>query len=245
MTFGQVVTAVLHRWYVLLVVLVVAAAITTQLVKSGGLYSTRTVVMLVNSTPLPVYAPRPPGSPRVAIGPDNGSENDNIIAFAGAVANDVNNGRPVVRYAHENAPLYGAGISQGVFVGLRDDGGQWMTSFTRAELEIEIVGPTRDYVASIQQELLLKVSTRVRELQGPAYNDPDSRIGTQVVPLTLAIDHVSASGSQLVIAVASMLAAAMIVGSWGAVRLDALLRGRSARRERKMERTDLMPERTS
>jgi len=229
-TFGQVVTAVLRRWYVPLVVLVAAAAITTQLVKSGGLYSTRTVVMLVN---------------KAAIGPDNGSGNDNIIAFAGAVANDVNNGRPVVRYAHENAPLYGAGISQGVFVGLRDDGGQWMTSFTRAELEIEIVGPTRDYVASIQQELLSKVSTRVRELQGPAYNDPDSRIRTQVVPLTLAIDHVSASGSQLVIAVASMLAAAMIVGSWGAVRLDALLRGRSARRERKMERTVLMPERTS
>jgi hypothetical protein len=244
-TFGQVVTAVLRRWYVPLVVLVAAAAITTQLVKSGGLYSTRTVVMLVNSRPLPVYPPRPPGSPQVAIGPDNGSENDNIIAFAGAVANDVNNGRPVVRYAQDDAPLYGAGISQGVFVGLPDDGGQWMTSFTRAELEIEIVGPTHDYVASMQQELLLKVSTRVRELQGPAYDNPDSRILTQVVSPSLEIDHVSASGSQLVMAVASMLTAALIVGSWGTVRLDALLRGRSARRKRKMERTDLMPKRTS
>jgi len=233
-TFGQVVAAVLRRWYVPLVVLMAASALTTQLMKSGGVYSTRTVVMFVNI-----------GPHQVNIGPDSGSQDDNIIAFAGAVANDVNNGRPVVRYAHDDAPLYGAGISQGVFVGLRDDSGQWGTSFPRAELEIEIVGPTHDYVESMQQELLLKVYTRARELQGPAYNDPDSRILTQVVLLTQAIDHVSASGSQRVIAVASMLAAAMIVGSWGAVRLDAHLRGRSARRKRKMERIDLMPERTS
>ena len=234
MTLRQVVAAVLRRWYVPLIVLMAAAALTTQLVKSGGLYSTRTAVIFVNI-----------GPHQVAIGPDNGSENASIIAFAGAVANDVNNGRPVFGYALPDAPLYGAGVSQGVFVGLRDDGGQWGTSFNRAELEIEIVGPTHAYVESMQQELLSKVYTRARELQGPAYNDPNSRILTQVVPLTLAIDHVSASGSQRVIAVASMLAAAMIVGSWGAVRLDALLRGRSARRERKMERTDLMPERTS
>ena len=234
MTFGQVVSAMLRRWYVPLVVLMAASALTTQLMKSGGLYSTRTVVMFVHI-----------GQNEFAFGPDNGTENDNIIAFAGAVANDVNNGRPVFRYAHDDAPLYGAGISQGVFLGLRDDNGQWGTSFPRAEIEIEIVGPTHEYVASMQQELLLRVSTRARELQGPAYDDPTSRVLTQVEPLTLTIDHVSASGSQRVMAVASMLAAAMIVGSWGAVRLDAHLRGRSARRKRKMERTDRMPERTS
>jgi hypothetical protein len=233
-TLAKAVAAVVRRWYVPLIVLMAAAALTTQLVKSGGLYSTHTVVMFVNI-----------GPHQVAIGPDNGSQNASIIAFAGAVANDVNNGRPVFGYALPDAPLYGAGVSQGVFVGLRDDGGQWGASFNRAELEIEIVGPTQEYVESMQQELLLKVYNRVRELQGPAYNDPNSRILTQVVPLTLAIDHIYASGSQRLMAVASMLAAAMIIGSWGAVRLDAILRGRSAKRDRKMQRTDLMPERTT
>ena len=233
MTLAQVVDAVLRRWYVPLIVLMAAAALTTQLVKGSGLYSTRIVVIFVNI-----------GPHQIAIGPDNGSENASIIAFAGAVANEVNNGRPVFGYALPDAPLYGAGVIQGVFVGLRDDGGQWGTSFNRAELEIEIVGPTQAYVESMQQELLSKVYTRARELQGPAYDDPNSRILTQVVPLTLAIEHVSASRSQRVMALASMLAAAMIVGSWGAVRLDALLPGRSARRGRNMERTDL-PEGTS
>lgn len=215
MTFRDVVTATLRRWYVPLFILCAAAAVTMPLVKSGGLYTARTVVMFINLR-----------SELVPIGPDNGSENENIIAFAGAVANDINNGRAVVRYARDDAPLYGAGTSQGVFVGLRDDGGQWMTSFTRAELEIEIVGSTYEYVESMQRDLLVRVFERTRELQGPTYNDPERRIRTQVLPLTLAIEHVTASRSQLVMAWASMSAAAMIVGIWGAVRLDALIRER-------------------
>lgn len=234
MTFREAVAAVLRRWYVPLVVLLAAGAFTVHLERIGGVYATRTVVVFINVR-----------SPQVAIGPDNGSENDNIIAFAGAVANDINNGRPVARYARDDAPLYGAGMSQGVFVGLRDDGGQWMTSFTRAELEIEIAGPSYQYVDAMQRELLLKVFDRTREMQGPAYNDPDRRIRTQVLPLTLAIDHVTASRSQLVLAIASMVAAAMIVGSWGAVRLDALILGRKSKKGIPMERTDLVSERVS
>lgn len=230
MIFFQVVTAVLRRWYVPLVVLMAAAALTTHLVRAGSLYETRTVVMFVNLAPN-----------QAPLGPDNGSENDSIIAFAGTVATDINNGRPVFRYAQNDAPLYGAGISQGVFVGLRTDGGQWGTNFSRAELEIEIVGRTREYVESMQQDLLSEIYTRTRDLQGPAYDKPETRILAQVVPLTLAIDYVSASRSQLVIAVALMLAAAMIVGSWGAVRFEAILGGHGAGRKRKMKRDDVAP----
>lgn len=232
MTILHVVTVVLRRWYVPLVVLLAAAALTVHLAKAGGIYHTRTVVMFVHLAPN-----------AFALGPDNGTENDSIIAFSGAVATDVNNGRPVFRYARHDAPLYGAGISQGVFVGLRTDSGQWGTSFSRAELEIEIVGRTAEYVKSMQQDLLSRVYTKTRDLQGPANERPDTRILAQVEPLTLTIDYVSPSRSQSAAAAAMMLAAAMIVGGWGAVRFDEILGARGSERTKK--RDPLAPGRRS
>ena len=210
MTFRELVAAVLRWWYVPLILLLAAGGFALYLLRDGGLYFTRTVVMFIHLEPS-----------QVAIGPDNGTANDNIIAFAGTVANDVNNGRPVTRYARVDAPFYGAGLTEGVHVSLPDDGGQWLTTFTRAELDVEIVGRSREYVESMQRAVLLKVFDRARELQGPAYNNPDERIRTQVAPLSLTIDHISASRREQVVAVGSLELAAFIVGIWCAVRLDS------------------------
>lgn len=211
MTFRELVAAVLRWWYVPLAAMLGAGGFAFYLVGEGGLYVARTVVMFIHLEPS-----------QVAIGADNGTANDNVIAFAGAVANDINNGRPVSRYAREDAPLYGVGLTEGVHVSLPDDGGQWMTSFTRAELDIEIVGRSREYVEATQRALLLKVFDRTRELQGPAYDNPDERIRAQVSPLTLAIDHIHASRREQVFAVASLELAAFLVGAWCAVRLDSV-----------------------
>jgi hypothetical protein len=224
MTFRELVGAVLRWWYVPLVLLLAAGGFAFYLERDGGLYVTRTVVMFIHLEPS-----------QVAIGPDNGTANDNIIAFAGAVASDVNNGRPVTRYARVDAPFYGAGTTEGVHVSLPDDGGQWTTTFTRAELDIEIVGRSREHVDLMQRTMLLKVFDRARELQGPAYNNPDERIRTQVVPLSLTIDHITASRREQVVAVVSLELAASIVGVWCAVRLESVL-GSSERGRTNMPR---------
>jgi hypothetical protein len=214
-TLREVSAAILRRWYVLAAAVIVAVVAGVPMVRDGGIYTTRTVVLFINL-----------GANQFSLAPDNGSANDNIIAFAGAVANDVNNGRPVMRYAHDDAPLYGAGMREGVFVGLPDDGGQWTTSYTRAELEIEIVGRSRESVEQTRRDLLGKVYVRARQLQGFGYNDPDRRIRTEITPLSLTIDHIEASRSQQAIAVAALGLAALIVGGWLAVRLDSALRAR-------------------
>lgn len=208
MTAAAVLQAVCRRWYVVATALVAGMVFTVLLGVSGGVYATQTVVQFIHVEPS-----------QSAINPNSDIENGNFIAFAGAVASEVNNGRPAEGYAWETAPLYGAGIRQGVRVALPDSGGQWMRSYNRAELVIQVVGPTRDWVQVRQQQLLDKVAESSRSLQGSAYNSRQS-IRTSVVPLTTTIEHVTASRGQQLAAILAVMIAAVVVGGWVAVRVD-------------------------
>lgn len=217
MTAADVLGAVKRRWYVVVLALLSGASLTVMFYIGSGVYTTQTVVQFIHLEPS-----------QGAISPNSDIENGNFIAFAGAVASEVNNGRPVLNYAWETAPLYGAGMRDGVRVSIPDSGGQWMQSFNRAEIVIQIVGRTRESVEARQQELLTKVEESSRTLQGPAYNNRQS-IRTSVVPLTTTIEHVSPSRGQQLAAVIAMVVASLMVGCWGAVRADL----RSAYRPRR------------
>lgn len=221
MTFKQVMATAIRRWYVMLFALFVAVGYTLILLQGSGLYSTRTVVYFAYIQPN-----------MVSIGPGNGTENEGLIAFAGAVASEINNGRPVSRYAWDDAPLYGAGMRQGVLVGLADTGGQWMTSYNRAEIEIQIVGQSRDWVEATQASLLSKVFERAQALQGTNYDDPRRRVTAEVSPLSSTIDHITVSSLEKIAAIAASGTAAIIFGVWGALLMD---RAESARRRRRVE----------
>ena len=153
MTAGEVLAAVKLRWYAPLVALFCGAGLVVLFFLNSGVYATQTVVQFIHLEPS-----------QGAISPNSDIENGNFIAFAGAVASDVNNGRPVLNYARETAPLYGAGLRDGVRVSIPDSGGQWMQSFTRAEIVIQIVGTTEEAVATRQRELLEKVEDSSRSL---------------------------------------------------------------------------------
>lgn len=199
----------LRRWYVLLALLACTLGYTTMLASTGGVFSTRTVIFFIH-TP----------QNRVDIGPNNGTEDESVIAFAGAVAADINNGRAVVGYAREEAPLYGAGKREGVIVSLSDVGGQWTASFNRAEIVIQIIGPTYDTVQATQQELILKVNETSRELQGDDYENASKRIRAEVLPLTDSIYHVAAGRNQRLAAYAATTLAAIIVAGWLSLLID-------------------------
>lgn len=220
MTAAEIILAIRRRWYVMLAALLCAIGFTALLAHGSGVYTTRTIVQFIHLEP-----------DQGAISPNSDIENGNFIAFAGAVASEVNNGRPIMRYAWEDAPLYGAGVRQGVLVGLPDSGGQWVTSYNRAEIEIQIAGRTREWVEAKQRELVNKVFDSSRSLQGPAYNYRQS-IRTSVVPLTATIEHVHPSRLQQLVAAFAMVSAAIIVGGWGSVRVDLIFESRARRRSR-------------
>ena len=129
MTFWDVAATVARRWYVTLIALCLAVAMWLVWARDGGCFTTSTIV----SFTLPS---------RTSLLPESGAFDESVIAFAGVVAHEINGGHPAPRYASSDAPLYGVGVRKGVLVGLPDSGGQWTTSFTKAEIEIQIVART-------------------------------------------------------------------------------------------------------
>ena len=227
MTIRELIVVVWRRWYVVLATLLIAAAVTVWFESSGGMYSTRTVVRFV----LADYA---------TLLPDNGSQDEDIIGFASLVAAEINDGRPAGGYARADAPFYGAGVRQGIMVGLPNTGGQWQASYSQADIEIQIVGQTRSWVEEHQRELTRAVQTRADELQDEVAAAQDVRITTSIAPLTTRIEYVTPTRSSRFAAYAAMAAAATLVAGWLAVAVD-----RTARRAPGVRRRITSPGRTT
>ena len=215
MNIREIMSAMLRRWYVLLALLACAGLLLSMLAQDGGIYSTRTVI----SFTLPATT---------VLSPDNGTTNASVIAFAAAVVQETNEGRPPARYSMDDAPYYGAGIREGVVVALANEGNQWASNSNKAEVQIQIVGRTLDWV-EIRQERLVSEVLRIAESRQADLSIPaTSRIQASVVPLTTEIEYVAASRRGQLAAGAAMASAAVIVGAWGSVTLDRLLSRRRA-----------------
>lgn len=209
MTIRDIFSAMLRHWYIPLGLLACAALVTVMLVRDGGIYTTSTVVSLM----------RPDST---SLSPSNGTNDTSVIAFAGSVVLETNNGHPPAGYSMQDAPYYGAGIREGVLVELANSGNQWASTFDKAEVQIQIVGRTRDWVESRQKEAVGKVLSIVESRQSAAAVAPQNRIVASVVPLTAQIEYISASRSSQLAAGTAMLAVAIILGAWGSVIVDRL-----------------------
>ncbi|KQM81440.1 hypothetical protein [Agromyces sp. Leaf222] len=215
MTTRLLFRAIFRRWYVMLLAVVVAAGAYVLLERDGGTYSTKPVVAFLL-----------PGGESLAAG--NGLENEAVISFAATVAESINNGRPAERYSRDSAPLYGAGIRQDVRISVPSDGTQWRANFPRAEIAISIVGSDRAWVEATQRQYLEKI-VAISEAQQIAIGAVETeRIHTEVMPLTTAIEYVSAGRTAELAAMGALLAAALILGAWVSVLLER--RSASARR---------------
>lgn len=223
MTIRDVGSAMLRRWYVVGVALILAIAGGYFLQDGGGLYTSRTVVSFL----LP---------DKSSLSPNSGLDDLSVIAFAGVVARGVNDGSAPVRYSTDDAPLYGAGLREGVLVSLPNGGNQWSTSYQRAELVLQIVGPTEKWVAQQQSDVLSKIVQVSAERQS-AVTAANSRIKVSPVALTKQIFHVVPSRSAMIAAYGALLLAALIVGGGAAVVVDsAILRRKVGSRRRGLHR---------
>lgn len=213
MTLQEFLTAACRRWYVFAVALLAATGAFFGLSASGGVYSSQ-----------PILSFNFPGAASVAV--DNGVNDEGVIAFAATVAQAVNNGRPIERYAAEDAPLYGAGAREEIRVGVPNVGGQWGTSFTRAEIAISVVGRSEDWVRRQQNILIGRVREVADQEQAGRGVPPGERITPQLLPLSTRIEFVGSSGVQKALSLSALLSAAVIVGGSASVLLDRWSRGR-------------------
>ncbi|QYH36953.1 hypothetical protein [Salinibacterium sp. M195] len=219
MTIREVGFAMLRRWYVLAAGLILAVVGGYLLNDNGGLYTSRTVVSFL----LP---------DKSSLSLNSGLDDLSVIAFAGVVARGVSDGTAPTRYSTDDAPIYGAGLREGVLVSLPNAGNQWSTSYQRAELVLQIVGPSEQWVAREQSDVLTKIDQVSAELQS-AVTAPDSRIKVSPVLLTKQIFSVSPSRSAVIAAYSALLFAALIVSGWAAVVLDRAIFRRNVRTGRR------------
>lgn len=209
MTFRDVLSVMLRRWYIPLAFIACAMFATVVLARDGGGYTTTTVVTFT----------RPDRSSLST----NGTNDVSVLAFAGTVVQVINNGRPPPRYSLSDAPFYGAGVREGVLVELANEGNQWVSNFTRSDVEIRIVGRSIDWVETRQRQLVAQVTSLVDSQQAAVDTTPTNRIRAAVVPLTMRIEQVTASRTSRLAGGGAMFAAALTVGAWGAVTADRLL----------------------
>lgn len=224
MTIRDVLAAVGRRWYVLLAALIAMGLLGAFLINSGGTFATRTIVVFT----LPKMS---------TLQPYSGSTDSSVIAFASTVATEINGGRAVLSYSSADAPYYGAGVREGVIVALRNEGGQWTTSFPSATIEIQIVGRTEGWVRDTQQRILHRIAETTQGQQDATVTAADERISAHIEPLTTGIEHIVASRSSTIAALAALFAVAVLVGAWGCVTLDrAVRRGARSRGPRRSRR---------
>lgn len=216
MTVREILIAIGRRWYLVLALFAMALLLGVLLLRDGGVYSTRTIVSFMFPTSTSLSA-------------SNGTTDESLIAFAGAVAQEINNGRPAASYSEDSAPFYGAGVRQGTLVSLPYSGNQWATDFSVAEVEIQIVGRSQEWVEATQAELVDKVLRVAEERQDDLAVPADQRIEMTVVPLTLEIEHIVPGRASVLAALAALLAAALLVSGWVATRWQSAAGGRPSR----------------
>jgi len=217
MTVRTILRILLRRWYVMLLVLGAAGAGTAYLVAhADGVYSTRTIVNFLYSY-------------ESSLALDGSVKDDDVIAFAGAVAAEVVPGRDAVRYAAGDAPYYGAGLREGVLVGLVDYGNQWTPSYGVAAIEIQIVGESLAWVQARQREALARIEHSPYVIQQPG---DITDLVPRVDPLSLQIQHITPSRTALVAAVAALGGAGLLAAGALSVGVDRLAHRSSAPEER-------------
>ncbi|UJP08882.1 hypothetical protein L2X99_10315 [Microbacterium sp. KUDC0406] len=144
-----------------------------------------------------------------------------MITFATTVATLVNGGQTHTRYYSQiGAPLYGAGLREGSFVTVQDQGSQWVSVVESAVIEVQVVGRTEEWVRTRQQELLdevIGIGASEQEQRGIPINQ---RIVATVEPLTKEIAYVEPNTRTKAQAAMALLAAALIVGSAAAWTLE-------------------------
>jgi len=209
MTVREILSAMLRRWYIPIGLLACAALVTATLASEGGVYTANTVVSFMRPA-------------ETSLSPYNGAQDTSVIAFAGVVVQATNNGRTPLPYSMSDAPYYGAGVREGVLVNLANSGSQWASTFSKSDVEIQIVGRTFDWVKTRQTELVDRVLSVSNAEQAALEISSDDRITATVAPVTLQIDYVSPSRKSQLAAGAAMLAVALIVGAWGSITVDRL-----------------------
>lgn len=189
------------RWIgptVLLVILGLVIGFTTLTGLRTAVYSARTAVILIgpqeNFRPNPIEN-APPDLPVVAA----------------LVVLRLNDGPTAPIAARTEATLYGLGTWQGTRVSLRNLGSQWSSSFGEPIIDIEVVGPTPEWVSGEIDRQVERATTELDRLQTEVGVGAEDRVSATLSSPRPDVFRVGSSRLRLLGSMGCLYAVAVIL----------------------------------
>lgn len=216
MISASVLRSMLRRWYLLVLGIVIAGAVFWMFQRSSAVYESETTVVFVS-----------PGTTSIS-GVDV-LQTSSLVAFAMIVQNQVNDGQTVTRLGSSAATLFGSGVRKGYQVAVPNNGSQWEYSFPNPELDIQIVGPSSEWVQQTQTRLLDRIQHYTDIDQARLGVAKDQWIGMSIVPPE-SIQYVGATKGMRERGLLALLVVALFLSACAATMLDRALLRRQARR---------------
>jgi hypothetical protein len=94
------------------------------------------------------------------------------------------------------ATIVGAGIRDGVWVRLPNNGGQWATNFDEEDLDVEVVGGSANQVQADMNATISQIRTLLRQDQLSVGVRPAQLIGIGLSPLSPPMSYEEGSSSR-------------------------------------------------
>ncbi|MRK00826.1 hypothetical protein GEV27_04760 [Aeromicrobium sp. S22] len=225
MTAADVMRVLLRRWPVVVTGAALTLAAVIMLGSDRSVYSAQTDVVFL--APKSAQAPNPIEA-----------TSDSLIATAGLVSRMVSQGAPPPATASSTVSLTGQGIRKGHSVELPDSGGQWVASFDRPALVVQVAGPSEAWVRSTLQDQIGRIENALATMQQKDGISARNTITTSSTPRSAAVDR--AGGDPERAAGAGLLLGASLT-VLAAIGMDQMLLRRSAGRASRTppSRTDI------
>lgn len=134
-----------------------------------------------------------------------------LPVVAALVVLRLNDGPKAPISASTTATLYGEGTTQGHRIAVRNLGSQWDASFGDPIIDIEVVGPSREWVLTEIERLASQASTELDRLQRETGADPAELVSASLVPVIPSVTRIGPSRTRLIASVGMLYAIGILL----------------------------------
>ena len=217
MTAVELIRALLRRWYVVLLGVLLTAAVGATAAHERTVYYTHFEVVV-----LPPQEPPNPNTLRS--GPYD------LVPMAGVLVSAFNGGERPLQMSTSETTIYGEGMRRGHLVRLRNGStSQWRPMFDRPVIDVQVVDPDPALVEQHARAITSKLRDILRDRQQALGVRPAARMTLEQSPADPVVEHVMGSRMRA-------SGAVLLIGGWltllGVYWVARLAKGRRMRRER-------------
>ncbi len=211
---ADVLHRVVRRWYLALLGLLITLGAMALVAGSDGVYETRADLHFL--------------PPKDFVVSDGSNPVNDLVAIAGLVEREVNQGERRPTPASPDTWLAGMGVEDGTSVVLPNQDGQFGYSFHEPYLRVQAVGATADRARTLRTETVAEIEQALARVQAADGVPERDRVRTRLVPRVPPVLH-RGGAPRIAIGVSGLLG---LVGTGlVCVHGDRLLRKRSRSRQ--------------